>query len=137
MHNNLTYEIRLARLVFWWQRNDGYVYVVLFCLCSGIAGAFSMALYDKAERIELMRAHSEEITRLRVSFRATVDARDDKVRQSADAAAGAATAASTAAEALATVIEARPMPAPVARSSQPPNIGAAVREANRRAEVGQ
>lgn len=109
-HNNLTHEIRRARWALWWHRNDGYVYVVLFCIFSATAGALTMALYDRAERITLMRAHADEIAHFRKTCRAVVDERDEKVRQSAQAAATATQAASTAAQAVADVIEATPAP---------------------------
>lgn len=134
MPNSLTREVRRARWALWWNRNDGYIYIVLFCICSAMAGAFTMALYDKAERVELTRQHGDDIARFRLSCRAVIDERDDRVRASTDAAAGAATAASSAAKAAAAVIESAPPAAPAVRATPSPDLGAAVRDANKQIE---
>ena len=137
-NSKLAREVRIARLKLWWERNDAYVYVIVLCLCAAVAGAFTMSFIDRSERLTLMRTHADDIARFRQSCRAVIDERDERVRESTSAATQAAEAASSATKEAAKAIDSAARaeaPKPVAPAG--PDIGAAVRDANRRIEGSQ
>lgn len=133
-NSKLARDVRLARLKLWWDRNDAYFYVVVLCICCAVAGAFTMSFVDRAERMELMRAHSDEIAHFRQSCRAVVDERDERVRESTGAAASAAQAASSATRAAADALGEVKRATPAAKATPAPDLGSAVREANKQIE---
>jgi len=89
-------DIRWARIGVWWRRWDLVIYLAGMFLCGIFVGLFAGSFADRADRIELLRRHDDDIREFRLACRRAVDERDAKIVEAMSAATEAAKAAANA-----------------------------------------
>lgn len=134
-------DLRTARILLWWEKNNAIFLVTGLIFCGMFIGGYAMSFYDREERMALMRRHDDDIRDMRIQCRTRVDERDLKVQEATGAATAAAVAVQQLTEAAAgdpprPVVLAPPAKPPVKRAP-PVNLEEAVTRANAQIQQGR